>query len=262
MLCIWEAQFGDFFNGAQIIIDTFIASAESKWLTQSGLVMLLPHGFDGAGPEHSSCRMERFLQICDSREDQIPVDGENVNMRVVNPTTAAQYFHLLRRQTITPYRKPLIVVAPKILLRHPQAASTLAELAPGTSFQPVIDDKSKTAEKVIFVSGKHWIAVNKAREERGLVDKVAIVRVEQLCPFPVSELSAVMKKYPNAKKFVWSQEEPRNAGAWSFMRPRFENALGVRLQFAGRPELAWTATAIGEHHQAENQKVIDDTFRD
>ncbi|CAJ0937685.1 unnamed protein product, partial [Mesorhabditis belari] len=263
-LCVWEAQFGDFFNGAQIIIDTFIASAESKWLTQSGLVMLLPHGFDGAGPEHSSCRMERFLQLCDSREDQNPVDGENVNMRIVNPTTSAQYFHLLRRQVVTPYRKPLIVVAPKILLRHPQAASTIAEMAPGTHFKPVITETKNTTnvEKVIFVSGKHWIAVDKARQEKGLTDKVAIVRVEQLCPFPVADLQAALAKYPKAKKLVWSQEEPRNAGAWTFVRPRFENAIGVSLQFAGRPELAWTATAIGEYHQAEALKVIEDTFRD
>lgn len=263
-LCIWEAQFGDFFNGAQIIIDTFLASAESKWLTSSGLTMLLPHGFDGAGPEHSSCRMERFLQLCDSREDQTPVDGENVNMRVANPTTSAQYFHLLRRQVVPNYRKPLIVVGPKILLRHPKAASTINEFGPGTTYQNVISEEHATSsqkiKKVIFVSGKHWINVEKARDERGLKDSVAIVRVEMLCPFPVVDLQAVLKKYPGAQDFVWSQEEPRNAGAWSFVRPRFENALGVRLKFAGRPELAWTATAIGEHHTKEAEEVINQTF--
>ncbi|CAB3396919.1 unnamed protein product [Caenorhabditis bovis] len=262
-LCIWEAQFGDFFNGAQIMIDTFIASAESKWLTSSGLTILLPHGFDGAGPEHSSCRVERFLQLCDSREDQNPIDGENVNMRVANPTTSAQYFHLLRRQIVPNYRKPLIVVGPKILLRHPKAASTILEFGPGTSYRNVISDstcKPDKVTKIIFVSGKHWIAVDKAREERGLKDTVAIVRLEMLCPFPVIDLQNVFKQYPNAKEFVWSQEEPRNAGAWTFVRPRFENALGVRLKYAGRRELAWTATAIGEHHAKEAEEVINQTF--
>lgn len=262
-LCVWEAQFGDFFNGAQIIIDTFLASAESKWLTQSGLTLLLPHGIDGAGPEHSTCRMERFLQLCDSREDQQPVDGENVNLRVANPTTSAQYFHLLRRQVIPNYRKPLVVVAPKILLRHPKAASSLSEFAPGTHFRNVIDDNTCKAEqvtKVILTSGKHWIAVEKARDERGLKDTVAIVRLESLCPFPVQDLRDALQRYPKAKKFVWSQEEARNAGAWSFVRPRFENALGISPVFAGRPELAWTATAIGEHHTREAEEVIRKTF--
>lgn len=154
-LCIWEAQFGDFFNGAQIIIDTFLASGESKWLTQSGLTLLLPHGYDGAGPEHSSCRMERFLQLCDSREDQQPLDGETVNMRVANPTTAAQYFHLLRRQLVPAYRKPLVVVAPKILFRHRRAASRLDDFAPGTFFQEVIGDSGCQKEKVkkVRISG-------------------------------------------------------------------------------------------------------------
>ncbi|XGW03964.1 hypothetical protein V3C99_015252 [Haemonchus contortus] len=262
-LCVWEAQFGDFFNGAQIIIDTFLASAEGKWLTQSGLTLLLPHGIDGAGPEHSTCRMERFLQLCDSREDQVPVDGENVNMRVANPTTSAQYFHLLRRQVIPNYRKPLVVVAPKILLRHPKALSSLSEMAPGTYFKNVIDDKTCKPEKVtkvILTSGKHWIAVEKERDERGLKETVAIVRLESLCPFPVQDLRAVLERYPKAKKFVWSQEEPRNAGAWSFVRPRFENALGISPVFAGRPELAWTATAIGEHHAREAAEVLRSTF--
>ncbi|KAL6740878.1 hypothetical protein Aduo_014186 [Ancylostoma duodenale] len=262
-LCVWEAQFGDFFNGAQIIIDTFLASAEGKWLTQSGLTLLLPHGIDGMGPEHSTCRMERFLQLCDSREDQVPVDGENINLRVANPTTSAQYFHLLRRQVIPNYRKPLIVVAPKMLLRHPKAASSLSEFAPGTHFRNVIDDNTCKAEKVtkvILTSGKHWIAVEKARDERGLKDTVAIIRLESLCPFPVQDLRDVLKRYPKAKKFVWSQEEGRNAGAWSFVRPRFENALGISPVFAGRPEMAWTATAIGEHHAKEAEEVIRKTF--
>uniref|UniRef100_A0A0N4ZSZ6 RRM domain-containing protein n=1 Tax=Parastrongyloides trichosuri TaxID=131310 RepID=A0A0N4ZSZ6_PARTI len=264
-LSIWEAQFGDFFNGAQIMIDTFIASAESKWLTQSGLVLLLPHGFDGAGPEHSSCRMERFLQLCDSKEDQKPVDGENVNMFVVNPTTSAQYFHLLRRQIVTNYRKPLIIVAPKVLLRHPNAASKMEDFAPGTYFKKVIDDieidnsRKNNIKKIIFVSGKHAFLLMKERKERNVSD-TAIVRVESLCPFPVNELQEIKKIYPNATNFVWSQEEPRNAGAWTFISPRFENALGIKLKYAGRREIAWTATAIAHYHAKEEQEVLDETF--
>ncbi|VDN53664.1 unnamed protein product [Dracunculus medinensis] len=231
-LCLWEAQFGDFSNGAQIIIDTFITSAEHKWLTKSGLVLVLPHGFDGAGPEHSSARIERFLQLCDSREDQIPPDGESVNIHIVNPTTSAQYFHLLRRQIITPYRKPLIIIGPKILLRHPM---------------------------VVFVSGKHYFTLQKERDKRKVHD-MAIVRVESLCPFPFQELQEAVAKYPNAKKFVWSQEEPRNAGAWSYIRSRFSNAFSIALTYCGRPELAWTATAIASIHQHEHKKVLADTF--
>lgn len=199
-LCLWEAQFGDFFNGAQIIIDNFITSGESKWLTQSGLVMSLPHGFDGAGPEHSSCRMERFLQLSNSREDQNPPDGDNVNFYVANPTTSVQYFHLLRKQVITPYRKPLILVSPKILLRHPMAASRLESFGPGNGFEPVLDDTvdSSKVEKLILTSGKHAYALMKEKEERK-ISNVAIIRVEGLCPFPVEDLRRVIQRYPNAK---------------------------------------------------------------
>merc|ERR1712029_61091 len=160
-LIIWEAQFGDFFNGAQIILDTFVSSGESKWGLQSGLVMLLPHGMDGGGPEHSSCRIERFLQMTDSKETS--ADGDNVNWEVVHPTTSAQYFHLLRRQMIRNFRKPLVVIAPKTLLRLPAASSTLAEMSPGQCFQTVLSDTREQppekVEKVIFVSGKHFHAV-------------------------------------------------------------------------------------------------------
>ncbi|MFH4974609.1 hypothetical protein AB6A40_001318 [Gnathostoma spinigerum] len=261
-LCIWEAQFGDFFNGAQVQIDTCITSGESKWLCQSGLVMILPHGFDGAGPEHSTCRMERFLQACNSREDQKPPDGESVNIHVVNPTTSAQYFHLLRKQVVTPYRKPLIIIGPKILLRHPKAASTLADMSKGTSFKTVIDDKFVSPEKVkkvIFVSGKHCYALMNMRDEKKLND-VAVIRLESLCPFPVDSIQKTISKYPNATKFVWSQEEPRNAGAWSFVQSRFMNVLGIELQYCGRPELAWTATAIANIHSKESEQILNDTF--
>uniref|UniRef100_A0A1I7XLZ5 RRM domain-containing protein n=1 Tax=Heterorhabditis bacteriophora TaxID=37862 RepID=A0A1I7XLZ5_HETBA len=209
------------------IICTLLYSG--KWLTQSGLTLLLPHGFDGAGPEHSSCRMERFLQLCDSREDQIPVDGENVNMRIANPTTSAQYFHLLRRQIIPNFRKPLIIVAPKILLRHPKAASSLSEFAPGTHFRNVIADFTcvpSLVTKVILTSGKHWITLEKARNERGLNDTVAIIRVESLCPFPLQDLRETLQHYPKAqnprRRPVRVVDDPRTG-------PLLENESEIRV---------------------------------
>ncbi|MGH0136908.1 UNVERIFIED_CONTAM: hypothetical protein FKN15_036750 [Acipenser sinensis] len=205
LLPIWEAQFGDFFNGAQIIFDTFISGGEAKWLLQSGLVILLPHGYDGAGPEHSSCRIERFLQLCDSKEEG--VDGDNINMSVVNPTTPAQYFHLLRRQMIRNFRKPLIVASPKMLLRFPGAVSSLSDLAPGTTFKPVLGDPSvdpKNVSRVVLCSGKHYYALLKQREASGEAQKnTALIRVEELCPFPVEALQQELNQYKNAKvKFL------------------------------------------------------------
>ncbi|KAL0103441.1 hypothetical protein PUN28_017599 [Cardiocondyla obscurior] len=228
-LPIWEAQFGDFFNGAQIIIDTYITSGEAKWMLSSGLTILLPHGYDGAGPEHSSCRLERFLQLTDSKENG--VDGDDVNIHVTNPSEPAQYFHLLRRQMIRDYRKPLIIVAPKILLRHPAAVSSLSDFEPQTSFKTVIgDDKVEkhNVTKIILVSGKHYYALDNYRTTSG-IKNVAIIRIENLCPFPVSELLEEIVKYKHAKSFIWSQEEPRNMGAWSFVKPRFENLCGRQV---------------------------------
>lgn len=195
-LCIWEAQFGDFFNGAQIIIDTFLSSGEAKWFRQSSLMLLLPHGYDGAGPEHSSSRMERFLQLCDSPFD-VQAEASHVpNMHVVYPTTPAQYFHLLRRQMIRPYRKPMVVVGPKILLRHPKATSELAEMEPGTSFKPVLDcPTAKSPKRVIFMSGKYYYELAAEREKKKLDEDVAIVRLEELAPFPTADLAAVVEKY-------------------------------------------------------------------
>ncbi|XP_043274432.1 probable 2-oxoglutarate dehydrogenase E1 component DHKTD1, mitochondrial isoform X2 [Venturia canescens] len=259
-LTIWEAQFGDFFNGAQIIIDTFVTSGEAKWMMSSGLVMLLPHGYDGAGPEHSSCRMERFLQMTDSQEDK--PDGDDVNIQVVNPSTPAQYFHLLRRQMVRNFRKPLIVVAPKTLLRHASATSSLMEMAPKTSFQSVIGDNRVSdadVNKVIFVSGKHYYALDKQREISNAKD-VAIVRLESLCPFPVADLNQEIQRYPRAKTFIWSQEEPRNMGPWSFIKPRFENLCGRPLKYSGREALPAPAVGIGRVHQREAQEVIVKPF--
>ncbi|XP_034445220.1 probable 2-oxoglutarate dehydrogenase E1 component DHKTD1, mitochondrial [Hippoglossus hippoglossus] len=261
LLPIWEAQFGDFFNGAQIIFDTFISGGEAKWLLQCGMVILLPHGYDGAGPEHSSCHMERFLQLCDSKMEG--VDSDTVNMAVVNPTTPAQYFHLLRRQMIRNFRKPLIVVGPKTLLRFSGAVSSLTELAPGTSFRPVIGDTSASAEsvqRVVLCSGKHYYALLKQRAASAANQNTALVRVEELCPFPLGALQQELNKYPNAKEFVWSQEEPQNMGPWSFVAPRFENQLACKLRLVSRPALPAPAVGIGTLHHQQQEAILTATF--
>ncbi|XP_023283554.1 probable 2-oxoglutarate dehydrogenase E1 component DHKTD1, mitochondrial [Seriola lalandi dorsalis] len=261
LLPIWEAQFGDFFNGAQIIFDTFITGGEAKWLLQCGMVILLPHGYDGAGPEHSSCRMERFLQMCDSKEEG--VDSDSVNMSVVNPTTPAQYFHLLRRQMIRNFRKPLIVVGPKTLLRFSGAVSSLTELAPGTSFKPVLGDTSVSAasvQRVVLCSGKHYYALLKQREASAANQNTALIRVEELCPFPLEALQQELKKYPSAKEFIWSQEEPQNMGPWSFIAPRFEKQLACKLRLVSRPALPAPAVGIGTLHQQQQEAIITATF--
>lgn len=259
-LAIWEAQFGDFFNGAQIIIDTFLTSGEAKWMLSSGLTMLLPHGYEGAGPEHSSCRMERFLQLTDSKENK--PDGEDVNFQIAIPTTPAQYFHLLRRQMVRDFRKPLIVVTPKVLLRHSSAISNLSEMTPGTFFKTVIGDEKvqkNNVHKILFVSGKHYYNLLQQRENLGATN-VAIIRIESLCPFPIMELLEEIEKYKHASTFVWSQEEPRNMGAWSFVKPRFENLCGRRLQFSGRESLPVPAVGVGRVHQQEAEEVIKKPF--
>ncbi|XP_048356968.1 2-oxoadipate dehydrogenase complex component E1 isoform X1 [Sphaerodactylus townsendi] len=262
LLPIWEAQFGDFFNGAQIIFDTFISGGEAKWLLQSGIVILLPHGYDGAGPEHSSCRIERFLQMCNSSEEG--VDGDHINMSVVHPTTPAQYFHLLRRQMVRNFRKPLIMASPKILLRLPAAMSTLLEMAPGTTFKPVFGDLSvdpKNVSKVILCSGKHYYALAKQREM--LEEKkgdTAIIRVEELCPFPLEALQQEMNQFTNAKVFIWSQEEPQNMGPWTFVSPRFEKQLACKLRLVSRPPLPAPAVGIGTLHQKQQEELLAKTF--
>ncbi|NWH79908.1 DHTK1 dehydrogenase, partial [Piaya cayana] len=262
LLPIWEAQFGDFFNGAQIIFDTFISGGEAKWLLQSGIVILLPHGYDGAGPEHSSCRMERFLQMCDSSEEG--VDGDQVNMSVVHPTTPAQYFHLLRRQMVRNFRKPLIVVSPKVLLRLPAAVSSFEEMAPRTTFKPVIGDSSvdpKSVTQVVLCSGKHYYALVKQRETLGEKQhNTAILRLEELCPFPLEALQQELNKYSRAKAFIWSQEEPQNMGPWSFVAPRFEKQLGVKLHLVSRPPLPAPAVGIGTLHHQQQEDILAKTF--
>ena len=212
-LTIWEAQFGDFVNGAQIVIDQYLVAAEEKWKAQNGLVMLLPHGFEGQGAEHSSARLERFLELC-----------ANHNIFVANCTTPANYFHLLRRQMKFPFRKPLVVMTPKSLLRHPRVISKVEELANG-SFQPVIDDATadpKKVEKLVFCSGKLYYELHAKKEEIN-DEKVALVRLEQLYPLDNLRINEILAKYNNRKEFVWAQEEPENMGAWTFMLRNFRN---------------------------------------
>jgi 2-oxoglutarate dehydrogenase E1 component len=255
-LVLWEGQFGDFVNGAQIIIDQFIASAESKWLRMSGLTLLLPHGFEGQGPEHSSARLERFLQLC--AED---------NIQVANCSTPANYYHILRRQLHRNFRKPLILMTPKSLLRHKLCVSALEEFGLESSFRRVIKDDltdTKKARRVVFCTGKVYYDLLQAREERGIKD-VALVRVEQLYPFPSDAMARELEKYPNAE-IVWCQEEPYNQGAWSYMDRRIENVMmdikhkGNRPRYVGRVEAAAPATGSLKRHNVEQAKLIDEAL--
>lgn len=262
-LNIWEAQFGDFFNGAQVIIDTYINSGEQKWLRQSGLVMLLPHGYDGAGPEHSSCRMERFLQLSDEPFTVAPGHLPNSNWHVINPTTPAQYFHALRRQMKRPFRKPLIVVAPKTLLKLAPAVSSLTEMSPGYSFEPLLAELiGPQTRRVVFMSGKLYYDLVKERQERQLDDIVSIVRLEELCPFPATELHNYIQQIGPQVDYFWCQEEPQNMGAFSFVQPRLEQLLpgNKRLQYIGREASAAPATGIGSRHKQEQSQLIQNCF--
>ncbi len=246
LLVIWEAQFGDFVNGAQTIIDQFISAGETKWFRQSGLTLLLPHGMEGQGPEHSSARIERFLQAVDDQENIVPPMAEDVrmqiqhtNMQVVNCTTPANYFHVLRRQVHRNFRKPLVVASPKSLLRHKSAVSTYADMADGSQFSRVYADadpklaKAGKVRKVLLCSGKVYYDLAKHREETKAHD-VAIVRVEQVAPFPFDLVAAEAKKYPHAH-VAWVQEEPRNMGAWSYVAPRIATATRVLNEKEVRP---------------------------
>jgi probable 2-oxoglutarate dehydrogenase E1 component DHKTD1 len=265
-LVIWEAQFGDFFNGAQLVIDTFISCGEDKWLRQSGLVMLLPHGFDGAGPEHSSARIERFLQL--SNDSLIQCDHAiHANMHIVYPTTPAQYFHLLRRQMHRNFRKPLIVFSPKTLLRLPAAVSSLDLFGPTSAFSPVLDDqlfknKQKKAKKLILVSGKLYYDLLNARATAKQEQRIAIVRLEQLAPFPWQAIRQVISNYKNLQKILWVQEEPRNMGPFSFVAPRLQQLLpkGLPFLYVGRRELAAPAVGSTLSYKAEQAELIKSAF--
>ncbi len=248
-LVAWEAQFGDFGNVAQVYIDQFLASAESKWRRMSGLVLLLPHGYEGQGPEHSSARLERFLELC-----------ANGNMQVCNLTSPAQYFHALRRQLARPFRKPLVIMSPKSLLRHKRAVSSVADFAEG-GFRNVLDDGPADASRVrrvLLVSGKFYYTLLEAREERGM-DDAALVRVEQVYPFPRAELQEVFARYPAARDIRWVQEEPANMGAWRHVRHRVEGILpeGAGLSFAARKASASPATGYYAKHVEEEKALLE-----
>jgi len=246
-LVIWEAQYGDFANGGQVIIDQFISSGEAKWERFCGLTLLLPHGYEGAGPEHSSARLERFLQLC----------AEN-NMQVCVPSTPAQMFHMLRRQMHQPFRKPLIVMMPKSLLRHELSVSALEELTRG-AFARVIGeiDELPAAEvrRAVFCSGKVYFDLLKARRKEGLRD-VALVRIEQLYPFPGEEYQAILNRYPNLREVVWCQEEPQNQGAWYQIRHRLQEFVRRPVLYAGRAPAAAPATGIAKIHEREQQALV------
>ena len=253
-LVMWEAQFGDFANGAQIVIDQYIASGEIKWLRANGLVMLLPHGYEGQGPEHSSARLERYLQLC--AED---------NIQVANCTTPANYFHILRRQMVRPFRKPLVMMTPKSLLRHKRAVSRLGDMGIDSRFHRVLPDESQlpadAVKRVVLCSGKVYYDLFEAREAAGRND-VAIVRVEQLYPFPSDAILTELRKYPKLETVAWAQEEPKNAGGWSFVEPLLEDVLQElsgtpgRASYAGRAAAAATATGLAKRHAAEQAKLI------
>ena len=273
-LILWEAQFGDFANTAQCMIDQFICCGEQKWLRQSGLVMLLPHGYEGQGPEHSSARLERFLSMCDDDEDVFPTDKDalrqiqDCNWQVINTTTPANYFHALRRQVVREFRKPLVVMSPKSLLRHRLVKSELDEFTPGNSFHRYIGDSGDglvapdKVRKLVLCSGKVYFDLVAEREKRGVTD-VAISRLEQIAPFPHDKVQEEAIKYPNAD-ITWCQEESKNGGAWSYARPRIvtstRDVRDIRPGYAGRGPAAATSTGSAAQHKRELEAMMEQAF--
>ncbi|MFN2358238.1 MAG: 2-oxoglutarate dehydrogenase E1 component [Desulfotignum sp.] len=245
VLTLWEAQFGDFVNNAQAVIDLYIAAGEAKWQRQNGLVLLLPHGYEGLGPEHSSARPERFLQLC-----------ANDNLQVCNPTTPAQYFHLLRRQMVRSFRKPLVILTPKSLLRHPMAVSELEELASG-SFSEILDDPEKieNPDRVVLCSGKIFYDLLQKRSESEK-DRIAVIRMEQFYPFPEQLLEKVISRYKDTRQWYWVQEEPANMGGADFVRPRLEKLVGDVVHCVARPAQASPATGFSGIHKQEQAAII------
>jgi 2-oxoglutarate dehydrogenase E1 component len=247
-LVLWEAQFGDFANGAQIIIDQYLTASGSKWSRYSGIVLLLPHGYEGQGAEHSSARLERYLQLAGS-----------LNLQVANLTTPAQYFHVLRRQLLRPFRYPLVLMTPKMLLRHPECVSSVDELANGC-FQEILDDsKIPKAKRLIFCTGKVYFDLLAARSEKGIEDEVALIRVEQLFPFHAERMQEILKGY-QAKEYVWVQEEPENMGAWSYIMPFLQPLLDQKLHYVARKRGSATATGSHKRHQKEQQDLLERAF--
>jgi 2-oxoglutarate dehydrogenase E1 component len=258
-LVLWEAQYGDFANVGQPMIDQFIVSGQAKWGQTSGLVLLLPHGYEGQGPEHSSARLERFLQLT-----------ANDNIRVANCTTAAQYFHLLRAQAaLKDHQRPLILMTPKSLLRHPLATSTLEEFTEG-SFRPVLDDaemstdgRAELVERLILCSGKIYTELvgSEAREED---DVTAVARIELLYPFPNEDVRAIIEGYPNLQEIVWVQEEPKNMGAWTFMGPRLRELVdgALPIRYVGKPARPSPAQGSAAFHKREHADIVRAAFKE
>ena len=255
-LVVWEAQFGDFANGCQVVIDQFITSGEHKWGRLCGLTMLLPHGYEGQGPEHSSARLERYLQLCAQH-----------NIQVCVPTTPAQVFHMLRRQVLRPLRKPLIAFTPKSLLRHKLAVSTLEELAEG-SFQTILPDlnehDSASVRRLILCSGKVYYDLLDKKRADG-IDDVAIIRIEQLYPFPQDDLDELISRYTGVRDVVWCQEEPMNQGAWYCSQHHMRRSVSklndsLHLKYAGRDASAAPACGYMSMHVKEQQKLVGDAF--
>ena len=249
-LTIWEAQFGDFFNGAQIVVDQYIASAETKWQRENGLVMLLPHGYEGQGPEHSSARIERFMELC-----------ADYNMQVTNCTTPANFFHAIRRQFKRDFRKPLIVFTPKSLLRHPACVSPLEDFTDG-KFKEVIDDvnvESKAVTRVLFCSGKIYYELLE-KQQKDQIKNVAIVRVEQLYPTPLAQMETVYKGYKNAQEAVWVQEEPENMGAWPYFLRKTRKTIFKDIELISRKESSSTASGFARQHADQQAYILAKSF--
>jgi 2-oxoglutarate dehydrogenase E1 component len=278
-LVMWEAQFGDFANTAQVIFDQFISSGQAKWIRQSGLVVLLPHGYEGMGPEHSSARLERFLQMSNDDPEYFPVENENFEMQqmhecnwfVLNCTTPANMFHALRRQIALAFRKPCIIMTPKSLLRHPDAKSSFDDMVDGTKFQRLIPEQGAAVEEnaeqvktLLFCSGRVYYDLSKERDAKHRTADVAIARVEQLSPFPFDLVKLEMAKYPKAK-ISWVQEEHKNMGAWSYVQARFATALGREgsgrtVHYIGRHVSASTATGSKAAHIQEHSRILKKAF--
>ena len=253
---LWEGQFGDFSNGAQIYMDQFISAGESKWLRKNGVVLLLPHGYEGQGPEHSSARLERYLQLC--------ADG---NMRIANCTTPANFFHILRRQVHSQTRKPLVVMTPKSLLRHKMAVSDLADFGPNSAFQPLIADdllsSKKSLDRIVITSGKVYYDLKSLLDQHP-DEKIGLIRLEQYHPFPEGELMEALQNHVGAQ-VVWCQEEPKNMGAWTFIRPYIEQVM-ERLMFkcplvyVGRVASASPAVGSDKVHAVEQQRLVEEAL--
>jgi len=249
-LTIWEAQFGDFANGAQIIIDQFVASSETKWQRMNGVVLMLPHGHEGQGPEHTSARIERFLTLC----------ADN-NMQIINCTTPANLFHVLRRQITFPFRKPLVIFTPKSLLRHPKCVSPLDDFLEGTRFIEVIKDEytdTQSVQKVLLCCGKVYYDLLEHQQKKQ-IKNIAIIRLEQLYPFPKKQLLSVLKLYSNARNICWVQEEPENMGAWSFILRTFTETEN-RLMLAAREADSSPAVGFPQVHLSQQEKLVQRAF--